>query len=343
MSRVLVSLFFITMMANVPCGADELDVRTTQSRLCPASDPIDFSKIESPIVLQGDEIHAYRDPAGHYHDGVFRVFHTLCRKEDDGHYYWYLSVIKSRNLIHWTHPRILTRRNRKLNFSSPGNVILCKDKWMLCLQTYPTPNDEIFGNADARIWTMTSDDLETWSEPKLLKVKGPDVPVKKMGRMIDPYLVEDRTEPGKWWCFYKQNGVSMSWTRDFNSWTYFGRTDCGENVCVLTDSQGYTLFHSPRNGIGVKRSKDLQDFEDIAHYRLGQGNWPWAKFRLTAAHVLDLRDESRVGRYVMFFHGERRRHRAHGDATLGLAWSDDLVHWQWGGKKSDSATSSKPE
>ncbi len=343
MSKVLVRLLLVAMMPSLLCGADKFDSGTTKPRSYPASEPVDFSKIESPIVLQGDEINAYRDPAGHFHDGVFRVFHTLCRKEDDGHYYWYLSVIRSRDLVHWTHLRILTRRSRKLNFSSPGNVIRYKGQWMICFQSYPTPNDEIFGNADARIWTMTSDDLETWSEPKLLAVKGPDVPMEKMGRMIDPYLVEDRTEPGKWWCFYKQNGVSMSWTRDFEDWTYFGRADCGENVCVLTGPKGYTIFHSPRNGIGVKQSKDLEHFDDVAHYKLGQDDWPWAQFRLTAAQVLDLRDEPRVGKYVMFYHGELRRHRAHGDATLGLAWSDDLVHWEWGGKTGNSGTSSRPE
>jgi len=343
MFRLLAELLFVAMIPSLLCGADKRDAERTASLPCGEPGPIDFSRIESPIMIQGDEINAYRDPAGHYHDGVFRVFHTLCRKEDDGHYYWYLAVVKSRDLVRWTDPQILTPRSRDLNFSSPGNVIRYKGKWMICFQSYPTPNDEIFGNADSRIWTMTSDDLETWSEPRLLKVKGPDVPLEKMGRMIDPYLVEDISEPGKWWCFYKQNGVSMSWTRDFETWTFWGRADSGENVCVLTDAKGYTIFHSPRNGIGVKRSKDLRHFEDLAHYTLGQDDWPWAQFRLTAAQVLDLRDEPRVGKYVMFFHGERRRHRAHGDASLGLAWSDDLVHWRWGGQKDGSATGSRPE
>lgn len=343
MLRVLAGLLFIATTSSLLYGADKLDAERTAPQPSREAEPVDFSRIESPIVIKGDEISAYRDPAGHYHNGVFRVFHTLCRKEDDGHYYWYLAVIKSRDLVRWTHPRILTPRDRKLNFSSPGNVIRYQGKWMICFQSYPTPNEEIFGNATARIWMMTSDDLETWSRPKLLRVKGPDVPVEKMGRMIDPYLVEDITEPGKWWCFYKQNGVSMSWTRDFENWTFFGRADCGENVCVLTDAKGYTVFHSPRNGIGVKRSKDLQQFEDVGHLTLGQKDWPWSQFRLTAAQVLDLRDEPRVGKYIMFFHGELRRHRAHADATLGLAWSDDLVHWQWGGKTSDSATSSGPK
>jgi hypothetical protein len=29
-----------------------------------------------------------------------------------------------------------------------------------------------------------------------------------MGRMIDAYLLADKDEPGKWWCLYKQNGLT---------------------------------------------------------------------------------------------------------------------------------------
>jgi hypothetical protein len=53
-----------------------------------------------------------------------------------------------------------------------------------------------------------------------------------MGRMIDPYIFPDKDEPGKWWCFYKQNGVSMSWSRDLKTWTYVGKRRAGENVAT---------------------------------------------------------------------------------------------------------------
>ena len=90
-----------------------------------------------------------------------------------------------------------------------------------------------------------------------MRVKGPDVPREEMGRMIDPYLIRDKDDPNKWWCFYKQDGVSMSYTYDFETWTYFGRADAGENVCILVDGDEYVLIHSPGNGVGVKRSRDL--------------------------------------------------------------------------------------
>jgi len=301
---------------------------------------INFSAIKSPIIFKGDSKTAYRDPAAIYHDGVLRLYFTLARREDDGNMYWYTAVSKSQDLINWTEPRILTPRNRNLNFSSPGNVIRYGNEWILCLQTYPTPRGETYGNKTARIWIMRSPDLETWSEPEMLRVKGPDVPVDEMGRMIDPYLVQDKDEPGKWWCFYKQSGASMSYSQDLKTWTYFGRVAAGENVCVLVDGDEYVMFHSPRNGVGVKRSKDLKNWRDVGLITLGQKEWPWAQGRLTAGFVLDLRDQPEIGRYIMFFHGSSKEglamHGAHGHGTLALAWSDDFVRWDWPGKQSDS-------
>ena len=185
---------------------------------------------------------------------------------------------------------------------------------------------------------MRSKDLVHWSEPELLKVKGNDVPVREMGRMIDPYLLEDTDEPGKWWCYYKQNGVSMSWSRDLKNWTYYGSAESGENVTVLHRNGEYLMFHSPRNGIGIKRSSTPTDWgEDEALITLGQEEWPWARERLTAATVIDLTGDERIGRFIMFFHGSSREgatpaYNAHNNASLAIAWSTELKEWDWPGK-----------
>ena len=199
-----------------------------------------------PDFLRGNAHVAHRDPAGHYHDGLFRVFHTRVHHESDGFYYAFVAVTESRDLINWTEPRTLTPKERRLNYSSPGNVIRYDGQWTLCLQTYPMHNATHFGDETARIYLMHSDDLTHWSDPQLIPVKGPNVPVEEMGRMIDAYLVRDKDVPGRWWCFYKQNGASMSYTDDFKTWTYVGRMDSGENVCVLVDNGEYVLFHSPQ-------------------------------------------------------------------------------------------------
>lgn len=299
---------------------------------------IKWSALSSPIILRGDASTAYRDPAVLYHDGLFHMYFTLSKIEPDSQVYLRVAHSESRDLQNWSTPDIITPKDRNRNFSSPGNVIRVGGEWILCLQTYPRPNGEKYGNDTSRIWMMRSKDLKVWAEPELLRVKGPDVPDEDMGRMIDPYILEDKDEPGKWWCFYKQNGVSLSWSRDLKDWNFTGTEKSGENVCVLVDGDEYVLFHSPANGIGVKRSRDLKSWRETELLTLGQKNWPWAQGRLTAGFVLDLRSDSNVGKAILFFHGSEYpetdpRGGFDNYASIALAWSTDLKEWFWPGVK----------
>lgn len=298
----------------------------------------DFNTISSPILFKGDYKFAYRDPAVIYHEEVFYLYFTLVERASDNVMYLFTAYSKSKDLVHWSYPTKLTPRDRNLNFSSPGNIIWFDDQWLMCLQTYPTPNNETWGNNTSRIWVMRSNDLETWSKPELLRVKGPDIAIENMGRMIDPYLLEDAEEPGKWWCYFKQNGVSMSYSYDLENWQFSGTANTGENVTVLHKDGEYILFHSPENGIGIKRSgKPDQWGKDKNLITLGQDTWSWAARRLTAATVIDLTDNKKFGKYIMFFHGSSHEgaqpiYNAHNNASLGIAWSDDLINWIWPGK-----------
>jgi hypothetical protein len=300
---------------------------------------IDFNQIKSPVIFKGDYKFAYRDPAVIVHNDTFYLYFTLVERATDSGMYFYTAYSISIDLVHWTYPEVLTPRDRNLNYSSPGNIIRYKDDWIICLQTYLTPHKERWGNESSRIWIMRSKDLVNWSEPELLKVKGNDVAVSEMGRMIDPYLLEDAEEPGKWWCYYKQNGVSMSYSYDLKNWTYVGSANSGENVTVIFKDGEYILFHSPQNGIGVKRSNSPKDWgEDEALITLGQEEWPWSQRRLTAATVIDLTDNERFGRYIMFFHGSSKEgavpdYNAHNNASMAIAWSKDLKNWEWPGKE----------
>ena len=294
--------------------------------------------IDSPVLFYGDEKTAYRDPAVLFYNDQFFLFFTLV-KTINGEIYSYTATSKSYDLINWSQVKILTPRDQNLNFCSPGNIVKYDGKWLLCLQTYPRPGyiqgDKVrYGSDDSRIFIMESKDLENWTYPKLLKVKGSTIREDKMGRMIDPYLIEDKDEKGKWWCFYKQNGVSMSYTYDFLNWTFYGNTKSGENVCVLKDESEYVMFHSPSNGIGIKRSSNLKDWSSFGGLiTLGQKEWDWAKGRLTAGAVVDLRNIKRIAKYIMFFHGSGPNRESEGDfdknSSIGIAWSDDLINWDW--------------
>jgi hypothetical protein len=292
-----------------------------------------LDRIPSPILLQGDSHIAYRDPTAHYNEGIFRLFYTLVETEPNGDVYMYTAMSESRDLVSWSSPKRLTPRDRSLNFSSPGNIIQHEDRWVMCLQTYPRPEGEKYGNHNSRIWTMESTDLVHWTEPELLKLKGDLVSVENMGRMIDPYLIESKDEPGKWWCFYKQYGVSLSYSYDLRHWTYYGNESAGENVCIIKNENQYVMFHSPKNGIGVMRSFDLRTWShDGALLTLGQQDWDWARGRITAGFVLDCRLVPGIEKFLMFFHGtgpedELTIFDTH--ACIGIAWSEDLVNWQW--------------
>jgi hypothetical protein len=312
---------------------------------CAQTNRIDFSAIKSPIILKGDAKTAYRNPTAIYHDGVFHLYYSYVRHEEQARVYHYTALSKSRDLVNWTEPKILTPKDQNLNYGSPGNIVRFDGKWVICLQSYPTPNNEKHGNKNARVWIMRSDDLENWSEPQMLMVKGPDVHFEKMGRLIDPYLVKDKNDPRKWWCLFDDNAANVSYSYDLKNWTYVNRIEAGENVCVLLDGDEYLMFHSPKNGIAMKRSKDMINWRDVGKaitkhdtgpITLGQKYWPWAQGRLTAAFVLDLRDDPRVGKYLMFFHGTGPQDESvifNTYACIGLAWSDDLLTWNWPGKK----------
>lgn len=301
-----------------------------------------LSQIKDPRIFKGDGKTAYRDPAILYDKGTFYLYFSLMRTEGED-VYSYVAQSRSSDLVNWTEPEIITERDQNLDFSSPGNVIRYGNRWIMCLQTYPRPGYKAsemprYGNQDARLYTMESEDLVHWSKPRLMMVKGDDVPEKDMGRMLDPYLIEDKENPGKWYCLYKQRGLSFSSSTDLVHWKYEGNIQSGENPCVILDGDRYVLFHSPTNGVAVKKSRNLVDWgPDEYIITLGQNRWDWAWGRLSAGAVLDCRGIGGIGKYIMVFHGSGPLTESEGDfdknSSLGIAWSGDLENWSWPGKR----------
>lgn len=297
-----------------------------------------LENLHSPVLFRGDSVTAFRDPAVLFEKGSFYLFFTLVEIEPDSMIYSYTAMSTSQDLMEWSPIKKLSPQDQNLNYSSPGNVIRYKDEWILCLQSYPRTAYQMaemprYGDSTARIFIMRSKDLETWTEPELLKVKGPWVAQEDMGRMIDPYLLQDLHDKDLYWCFYKQNGVSMSYSTDLVNWTYYGNTHAGENVCVLKEHNQYILFHSPPNGIGKKRSEDLSVWKDEGELiTLGQKEWPWAKGRLTAGAVLNMKGFKGIQKYLMFYHGSGpgdEKTDFDRNSSIGIAWSEDLEQWSW--------------
>lgn len=298
----------------------------------------DLARLRDPRFLVGTPTVSYRDPAALLVDGEIRVWFTENHALPGGGMRSHLAEVRSRDLVSWTRPRALTEPGDPRNWSSPGNVVRDGDEWVMCLQTYPTPPGGYIGDGTCRLYTMRSRDLETWGEPELLRVKGDGVGESEMGRMIDPYLLRDKDDPTLWWCFYKQNGVSISRSRDLRRWEYVGRTECGENVSAVVRDGECLLMHSPgADGMGLLASPDLHHFRELAPERivLGYPAWPWARRRLTAGTILDARAEPGLGVYLLFYHGSAELAGCHehvSASTLGLAWSHDLCQWTWPGQ-----------
>ncbi len=306
---------------------------------------VDFSTLSSRI-LPCTERTGYRDPAAFYYEGSIYCYYSYVEQGDDGWTYFRLGLSISEDLVHWRGPYLLTERDRRFNYSSPGCILRQGEEFLMCIQTYPTwhnPPGNNFGDQSSRIHLIRSRDLLHWSEPELMRVHGDDVPEEGMGRMIDPYILEDIHEKGLYLVFYKQpprdfiprktetgypvECMSYSSTRDLKHFQYEGYTECGENVCVISWEGGYRIYHSPQNGVGCLLTRDFKTYTPEPPLTLGQAQWPWAK-RLTAGFVLDGRDIPGVGKYLMFFHGDEPD-AFDFQASIGLAWSDDLITWQY--------------
>lgn len=274
------------------------------------------------LIFKGNDRFAYRDPACYYFGGAYRLFFTVSEKED-GYMYNRIGYSQSKDLLNWSEPVIITEKNLNLNFCSPGNIIRRGDEYIMCFTSYPMPfRYEVRDHAgeSARLFTMTTTDFESFSEPEMLLVKG-DTKAEELGRMIDPYIME---KDGEYYIFYKQNGVSLSRSRDLKSWEYLGHTEGGENACVVEHEGEYLLIHSPHNGIGFKKSKDLLNWSEYGHTILLQPDWEWARNRLTAGFAMRA-ENGFAYKYILFFHGsENGDPETHGNASLAVAFTNDF-------------------
>lgn len=308
---------------------------------------VNFDAISTSQILSCTDHIGYRDPTAIFHDGSCYCFYSHVELGDDGWTYFRLGLSISEDLIHWQGPYLLTEADRSFNYSSPGCIIRIQDEFVMCIQTYPTQGNEphqVCGNKTSRIHLIRSKDLLHWSKPELMKVHGDDVAEADMGRMIDPYIVQDIHDPGRYLVFYKQHpkGVEgrrtetgypveymcYSSTRDFVHYQYEGYVECGENVCVLPWEDGYRIYNSPQNGVACLLTKDFCTYDREAPLTFGQKDWSWASSRLTAGFVLDGRNEPGVGKFLMIFNGDEPGAFPF-CASLGLAWSDDLKTWHY--------------
>jgi sucrose-6-phosphate hydrolase SacC (GH32 family) len=275
-----------------------------------------------PIVFQGNEKIAYRDPACYYYNGKYHLFFTVSEKEN-GYMFNRVAYSMTEDMEHFTEPVYITEKDNTKNFCSPGNVIKHDDEYLLCVTSYPMPYpfaQKPSADDTARLFFIKTKDFLSFSAPERIYPKGENN--ENEGRMIDPFVFRYQDE---YRLFFKQNGVSVSRSSDLKHWEFMGHTDGGENACVIKDGDRYLLLHSPQNGIGIKTSYDLTKWKDIGTYTLEQQNWEFASGRLTAAFAMPTVLECGY-RYIVFFHGSRADSfpETHGSASLAFAYTNDF-------------------
>lgn len=282
-----------------------------------------------PILLYGSEAVAYRDPTCILVDGIYHLFFTVSKKEN-GYMYNYVAHSQGRDLKALSEPVILTEHNNRKNFCSPGNVIRRGDEYWLCVTSYPLPRpfaEQCYADDTARLFFMRTKDFVTFSEPEKIDAKGKHC--SEEGRMIDPFVLEDKDTHGRYLLFFKQNGVSISESYDLENWNYLGHAEAGENACVLVKNDEYHLIHSPRNGIGHKISRDTLHWEDRGVILPKEANEPWANGRLTAAFAMKNESPAIPYEYIVFFHGSKQSSHpeTHGDASLAYYYTNDFENY----------------
>lgn len=274
------------------------------------------------ILFRGNDRFAYRDPACCFYQDACYLFFTVSEK-DGGFMYNRVAMSRSTDLKTWADPVFLTGKDLSTNFCSPGNIIGRGGEYVMCITSYPMPfpfAQRHTGDETARLFTMSTTDFVHFTPPKLLNPKG-NTPPEQLGRMIDPFIFE---HDGGYYLFFKQNGVSLSRSDDLEHWQFLGRTNGGENACVIRQDDGFLLIHSPQNGIAFSRSSDLRTWQPSGFTTLGQDQWAWAEDRITAGFAIEA--PAWTGRkYLLFFHGSRNVFpETHGNASLGLMLTDDF-------------------
>ena len=282
-------------------------------------------------IFTGNKTYAYRDPACIYARGMYNLFFTLSQKEN-GYMYNFVAMSQSRDLKNWSEPRILTPKDKSLNFTSPGSILKVGDEYVITVCSYPMPKpyaEYPYADDSARIYTMRTKDFVEFTYPQIIMAKA-DTSVAEMGRMIDAFIFEDKDEDGRYHMFFKQDGkIAVSHSDNLADWNFEGVADGGENPCVIVKDNFYYLIYSPNeDGIAFKRSCDLKTWEDMGVTTLARESWHFASGRITAGFAMEAPCHTGY-RYILFFHGSvaDSHPETHGEASVAFVFTDDFQNF----------------
>ena len=141
-----------------------------------------------PVIFQGNEKIAYRDPACYYYNGKYHLFFTVSEKEN-GYMFNRVAYSMTEDMEHFTEPVYITEKDNTKNFCSPGNVIKHDDEYLLCVTSYPMPYpfaQKPSADDTARLFFIKTKNFLSFSAPERIYPKGENN--ENEGRMIDPFV-----------------------------------------------------------------------------------------------------------------------------------------------------------
>ena len=297
-----------------------------------------FPSVNNPVISPRPGQIAVRDCALFNDRGVIHCFYTGV--------WWHGSDMVTHlehrctlDLHEWTEPEMIGLPT----LWSPGNVIKVGNRYCMVCQHQPVtmPNgDNPKGKMrhDCRLWLMWSDDLAHWSYPRIVMPSGCEAKWSPDSRrQIDGCLVE---HDGRFWILCKQGNSStgrmgLLVSDDFEHWETVetdgpvigphNTDDPGglENPCIVKDGEEYVCFF-PRytKPAALLRSRDLINWYGLTELKIPMQSWMLS--RPNAPAVIDTRELN--GKWLMAFFSSNPSVVM--SAHIGLAWSDDLIHWE---------------
>lgn len=289
---------------------------------------LDLQALPNPVfALPGVSV---RDPAAVWHDGLCYLYYTRQVGGWGGPECWTVAVVTTADFREFSPERLVSPPG----YASPGNVIRCGDRWVLVVQSYPWPSE---------IALLYSDDLLNWSAPRHI-IPADTGPGWGAGHgPIDGWLFPYE---GRWlcaWVSFLQGTAHRAFgyhaSDDLEAWenltpeapfvdgSAYNANGGVENCAIVRDGDTWHFFAS----VGM-------DPQHLAHTAAGSPwEWapltpadqirlpsaPWCAHSQSALFVADWRDL--CGQWAMLYHGQQT---PDADATLGLAFSDDLWNWQ---------------
>ena len=285
-----------------------------------------LKQLTNPVfAIEGISV---RDPAAIWHDGLCYLYYTREVHSLSG-VAWDIGVVTTPDFREFSAERIITPRG----YASPGNVVRVGDRWVMPIQSYPWPSEIVL---------VASEDLVHWSTPCHIVPADTGPGWGAEHGPIDGWLFQ---HDGLWHCVWvnflagtdhRAFGVHVS--RDLENWrnltpegpfidgSAYNHNGGVENCSILQDGGWWHFYASV--GMQPQRLAHVVAPEPLAwpaltpEAELSLPLDPWCAYSQSALFVDDWREQ--CGSYVIIYHGLAR---PEGEATFGLALSDDL--WTW--------------